>query len=94
MKQKYFRVSDSDFSAYLFSIGYKPNYIEIKENNKSTNKYKAFVHFDGDKDKLTTLQEKYINGDIQINLKDFSTARQEINKLINSAIRIYKNTNI
>lgn len=92
MKEKNFRVSDSDFSAYLLSIGYKPVYIEVKEDKKQINKYKAFVHFEGDKNTMISLQKLYELGDIEINLRKFSSSRQEINRLVKSAIRIYTKT--
>lgn len=88
MKNNNFRSSDSDFASYLFSLGYRPMFIEVKKDSKE--KYKAFIHFKENKDLLTDLENKYNSQKIEINLKQYSLARKEINRLVNSAIRLFK----
>lgn len=84
-----FRFSDSDLSAYLLMKGYIPSYIEVKVDKRHRDKLKAFIHFNGDKDEFIKLQEDYNNKEVSINLKEFSIARQQINKMIKNELVTY-----
>jgi hypothetical protein len=87
MENKYdFRFSDSDLAAYLLILGYEPSYIEVIIDKKHNNRLKGFIHFLGDKDEYTKLQKQYKNNKVEINLLDFSLARQRINKMVKSEI--------
>ena len=88
-----FRFSDSDFATYLTMIGYKYKSIEITEDNRHDKRIKAFIHFDGDKEELIELHNVYLNGSVNINLKEFSIAKQLINKVIKAEIRKYEDKN-
>ena len=83
-----FRYSDTDFCAYLMTIGYKHKQIEIVRDN--FNKLKAFVYFSGDKETLIDLYDKYRSGDVTCNVIDFSKNRKKIIKLIKSEILQYQ----
>jgi len=72
-----FRFSDSDFATYLTMIGYDYKSIEITEDNRHDKRIKAFIHFEGEKKALIELHNVYLNGSVNINLKDYS---QTINK--------------
>jgi hypothetical protein len=86
-----FRFSDSDFATYLTMIGYEYKSIEITEDNRHDKRIKAFIHFDGEKEKLIELHNIYLNGKVNINLKEFSIAKQYINKAIKEEISKYNN---
>jgi hypothetical protein len=91
MQTNNFRVSDSDFATYLSILGYKINNIETVIDKKHGNKYKAFIIFSGDKDKLIQLQNDYCNDKkIEISLKEFSINRQKLNKLIKNKLNCLK----
>ena len=85
-----FRFSDSDFATYLTMIGYEYKSIEITEDTRHDKRIKAFIHFDGDKKELIELHNVYLNGSVNINLKDFSIAKQTINKAIKVEIRKFE----
>lgn len=84
-----FRISDSDLCAYLMTKGYEPISIEVKEDKRHANRLKAFTHFLGSKEDFITLQNDYENNKVHINLKEFSIARQKINKLIKNELDCY-----
>jgi hypothetical protein len=84
-----FRFSDSDFATYLTMLGYEYKSIEITEDNRHDKRIKAFIHFDGDKTELLELHNVYLNGKVNINLKEFSITKQSINKAIKEEIRKY-----
>jgi hypothetical protein len=87
MEDKYdFRFSDSDLAAYLVVLGYEPSYVEVVVDKKHSNRLKGFIHFIGDRDDFIKLQEEYKNNKVEINLLDFSLARQRINKIVKSEI--------
>lgn len=87
MENKYdFRFSDSDLAAYLVVLGYEPSYVEIVVDKKHNNRLKGFIHFQGDRKDFIKLQEEYRNNKVEINLLDFSLARQRINKMVKSEI--------
>lgn len=84
MQKVDFRYSDSDFVAYLMSIGYQHSSIEITEDRFG--KPKAFVHFYEDKNELLKHFNEFKNGIAQIDVLKFSTNRRLINKLIKCEI--------
>lgn len=87
-----FRFSDSDLAAYLVILGYEPTYVEVIADKRHNNRLKGFIHFKGEKDEFLRLQEQYRDKKVEINLLDFSLARQKINKLVK--LEIEKQNNI
>ena len=83
-----FRYSDTDFIAYMITLGYEYNNIEVTTDKR--NKLKAFVYFLGDKNKLINLQEQFKNGKAMVNALDYSLNRKKINKLIKSELLRYQ----
>jgi major membrane immunogen (membrane-anchored lipoprotein) len=81
-----FRFSDSDLAAYLLMQKYEPTYIEVKVDRRHNNRLKAFIHFTGERGKLINIQRAYRDKTVEINLKDFSIARQQINKIVKNAL--------
>ncbi len=79
-----FRYSDTDFIAYLITIGFKYNKIEtIKDRNKQL---KVYIYFEGEKSKLLNLQEQFQNNNVNINLSIFCNNRKKISKTIKSEL--------
>jgi len=74
-------------------IGYDYKSIEITEDNRHDKRIKAFIHFEGEKNELIKLHNVYLNGSVSINLKDFSIAKQSINKIIKGEIRKFEDKN-
>lgn len=79
-----YRYSNTDFVAYLISIGYKPESIEVIRDRY--NQIRAFVHFLGDKETFITLQRRFEKGDIEGNIVNFCLSRQRITKQIKAEI--------
>lgn len=75
-----FRYSDTDFIAYLTTIGCKYNNIEIVKTQNG--KLKAFLYFEDLKDVLLKLYNDYKNGKAIVDPFDYSINRRKINKLI------------
>jgi hypothetical protein len=87
-----FRYSDTDFIAYLMSLGYQFGDIEIiRDRNKQL---KAYVHFEGNKDDLIRIQDDYHNGLANANILIFSNNRKKITKILKSEILKYQANNI
>lgn len=87
-----FRYSDTDFIAYMITLGYEYKNIEIVRDKR--NKLKAFVYFSGDKNELINLQNEFKNGKAIINPLDFSINRKKISKLIKSELLKYQAENL
>ena len=87
-----FRYSDTDFIAYLMTLNYEYNDIEVVRDELG--RLKAFVHFNGEKDTLIDLYDKYMNGRVKCNIMEFSQNRRKIVKLIKSEILQYQASNI
>ena len=87
-----FRYSDTDFIAYMITIGYEYNNIEVVKDRY--NKLKVFVYFLGDKNELINLQNEFKNGKAIINPLYFSINRKKINKLIKGEIIRYQDRKI
>lgn len=83
-----FRYSDTDFIAYMITLGYEYNNIEVIRDKRD--KLKAYVYFSGDKNELINLQEEFKNGKTMINLLNYSLNRKKINKLIKSELLRYQ----
>jgi len=87
-----FRYSDTDFIAYLITLGYQYNKIEIiRDRNKQL---KAFVYFIGEKDDLLQIQEEFKNGLVSVNILEFIRNRKIMVKLIKTAILQYQAKNM
>ena len=87
-----FRYSDTDFIAYLMTLGFTYNKIEVERTREK--KLKAYVYFAGEKNDLIQIQENYKNGLAQCNILDFSINRKIIVKLIKSELLQYQVKNI
>lgn len=85
-----FRTSSSDFATYLILKGYDYQYIEIVVDKKHYNRLKAFIHFNGNKEELIKLQQKYENGDVLVEPKIFSITRKKLNNIINKQLNTYR----
>lgn len=83
-----FRYSDTDFIAYMMTLGYEYKNIEVTRDRQ--NKLKAFVYFSGDKNELINLQEQFKNGKAIVNPLNFSINRKKISKLIRSELIRYQ----
>jgi hypothetical protein len=92
MQKVNFRYSDSDFIAYLLSLGYTFHEIEVTKDRN--NKYKAFAHFCEDKETLLSLFETFKNGEASIDPLQFSINRKKINKIIKSEILKFQVENL
>lgn len=88
MQKVNFRYSDTDFIAYLLTLGYKHNQIEVQRDRY--NKIKAFVYFEENKEQLLKLSNQYQNGSLNVNVLEFTKNRRRITKLIKSAIFKYQ----
>lgn len=88
MQKVDYRYSDSDFVAYLMSLGYKHTNIEIVKDRFG--KIKAFVHFYEVKDELLKHFSDFRNNSVKVDILKFSTNRKIINKLIKSEILKYQ----
>lgn len=87
-----FRYSDTDFIAYLLTLGYVYSEIEVvRDKNKQL---KAFVHFQGEKEELIKIQNDYKNGLLIGNIVNFSNNRKKITKIIKSEILKYQANNL
>ena len=87
-----YRYSDTDFTAYLMTLGYIYNEIEIvRDKNKQL---KAYIHFEGKKEDLIQLQNNYKDGIVQANILDFTNNRKKITKIIKSEILKYQAENL
>jgi len=87
-----FRYSDTDFIAYLITMGYEYNKIEIdKDRDKHL---KAYIYFEGEKDDLIQMQNDYKSGLVSANVLDFSNNRRKITKIIKAEILKYQVNNI
>jgi len=74
-----YRYSDSDFVAYLMTLGHKPKEIELKRKEWGT---KIFIHFSEEKGILEKIYEQYIANEIMVNLTDLFTNRKQLIKSI------------
>lgn len=87
-----FRYSDTDFIAYLISIGHEYNNIEItRDKNKQL---KAFVYFQGNKEDLIRLQNNYKNGLVEANILEFANNRKKMVKIIKTELLNHQINNL
>lgn len=87
MNKVEFRYSDSNFCAYLNYLGYSPIGFDVIE--KRGNKPKVFLHFEGDRDELVCLYQKYQINDIKINLLEFGKCKNIILKIVREHLTNY-----
>ncbi len=80
MQKVDYRYSDSDFVSYLLTLGYKYTWIEV--TNKPTGELRAFVHFNENKDELLENYKSYKDGNVRIDILEFSKFRRVLNKAI------------
>jgi len=74
-----FRYSDLDFVAYLITLGYKPMKFETKKDN---NFIKTFVYFEGEKEELIKLNNRFREEKVLVNLKELVDVRKKLLKEI------------
>jgi hypothetical protein len=84
MQKVNYRYSDSDFIAYLLSLGYE--YQEIEITRDKGGRFKAFAYFHEDKEALLSQFETFRNGEAIIDPLQYSINRKKINKIIKSEI--------
>lgn len=84
MQKVDFRYSDTDFVAYLLTLGYDYTYFETVRDKH--NKLKCYVHFSEDKDELISHFDKYMNGEVVANVLEMKKNRKIISKLIKSEL--------
>lgn len=92
MQKVNFRYSDTDFVAYLLSLGYK--YTKIETTKDRRDRLKVFFYFSEDKSLLLDLQEKYNSNLAKVEPVSLLTNRKRISKLIKSEILRYQATEL
>jgi hypothetical protein len=88
MQKVDFRYSDSDFVAYLLSLGYQ--FTEIEVTRDRNGKLKAFIHFIEERDLLISLNDEFKRGKAIINPLVYAIQRKKINKIIKSKLLEYQ----
>jgi hypothetical protein len=83
-----YRYSDTDFIAYLMTLGYKYNQIVIERDKYK--QLKAYVYFSGEKDELINIYNDYCNDKIMVKALSYSKHRKQICKMIKSEILQYQ----
>lgn len=83
-----FRYSDTDFIAYLFSVGYNQNKIEVTRDRN--NQLRVYFYFLGEKEDLINKFKNYEDGKLEGNIKKFCVNRRVITKMIKSELLKYQ----
>jgi glutaredoxin-related protein len=92
MQKVNFRYSDTNFVAYLMSLGYEFNQIEVTQNREK--KLKAFVHFYEDKQLLIDLHSQFRGNQAVVDPLLFSTNLKKISKLIKAELLKFQVANL
>ena len=79
-----YRYSDTDFIAYLLTLGLEYDFIEVTRDRSK--QLKGYVHFKGEKSKFIELHEKFQNENVDINLIQFCNLRKKISKIIKAEL--------
>lgn len=87
-----FRYGDTDLAAYLMTLGYEYDKVEVERDRDR--KLRAYIHFYGDKDNLIRSQNEYRDGTAIGNISKFAANRKKIVKTIKSELLRYQAKNI
>jgi len=89
MEKVTFRYSDSNFCAYLVYLGFEITGFDIVE--KRGNKAKVFLHFEGVREELIDLFNKFHTNDIQVNPNTFGKSKNVVLKIVKEHLHKYIN---
>lgn len=83
-----FRYSDTDFVAYLLTLGYKHTFVEIVKDKQGM--LKGFIHFEEDKDTLLKHLSDYNEGIAKASVIDLKNKRMNVMRIIKAEITKHK----
>lgn len=83
-----FRYSDTDYVAFLATLGIEHDYIEVIDGTNG--KPKAYLHIKGEKKKLLQLFDDYKQGNTLVKPLEYSLHRARLNRLVKAEVLKYQ----